>query len=139
MPVDETETTQPENTTRFDIERTMDSIHDTLDQFVATADVNAVYGEAIEHENHLIIPAAEVVSFLGFGIGGGSGDSEGGRGTGVGGGGGGKAFARPVAVIVASEHGVTVKPVVDFSKIYLTAFTALGFITAAWLRMRRGK
>ncbi len=135
----EPEPTQPESTNEFDIEKAMDNIHDTLDQFAATADVNAVYGEAIEHENHLIIPAAEVISFLGFGIGGGSGDSEGGKGVGIGGGGGGKAFARPVAVIVASERGVTVKPVVDFTKIYLTAFTALGFITAAWLRMHRGK
>lgn len=115
-------------------------MQETMDQFMATADVNAVYGETIKHQGNLIIPAAEVVSFMGFGVGGGTGVNEDrNAGSGIGGGGGGKSFARPVAVIVAGESGVEVKPVVDFTKIYLTAFTTLGFITAAWLRMRRGR
>lgn len=118
---------------------------DTLDQFLATADVNAAFGEAIEHEGKLIIPAAEVVAAMGFGYGGGSGrgqdeqEKSTGEGTGGGGGGGGKAFSRPVAVIIADQQGVQIKPVVDITKIYLAAFTALGFITAAWIKMGRGK
>ncbi len=119
--------------------RALETIQDTMDQFMAAADVNAVFGEAIQHQGNLILPAAEVVSIMGFGIGSGSGGSEESQGSGSGGGGGGKTFARPVAVIVANEQGVQVKPVVDFTKIYLTAFTTLAFVTSAWLRMRRGK
>ncbi|GIV65731.1 MAG: spore germination protein GerW family protein [Chloroflexota bacterium] len=117
----------------------LETIQDTLDQFLATADVNAVFGETIKHQGNLILPAAEVISIMGFGIGSGSGGSDDNRGSGSGGGGGGKTFARPVAVIIANEGGVQVKPIVDFTKIYLTAFTTLAFITSAWLRMRRGR
>lgn len=117
----------------------LETIQDTMDQFMATADVNAVFGETIKHQGNLILPAAEVVSIMGFGIGSGSGVSEDNKGSGSGGGGGGNTFARPVAVIVANDQGVQVKPIVDFTKIYLTAFTTLAFVTSAWLRMRRGK
>ncbi|GAP11603.1 hypothetical protein BECAL_02793 [Bellilinea caldifistulae] len=121
------ETTLPANEEEL-AAAALETIQDTMDQFMATADVNAVFGETIKHQGNLILPAAEVVSIMGFGIGSGSG-----------GGGGGKTFARPVAVIVANEQGVQVKPVVDFTKIYLTAFTTLAFVTSAWLRMRRGQ
>lgn len=117
----------------------LETIQDTMDQFMATADVNAVFGETIKHQGNLILPAAEVVSFMGFGVGSGSGGSGENKGVGTGGGGGGNTFARPVAVIVANDQGVQVKPVVDFTKIYLTAFTTLAFVTSAWLRMRRGR
>ncbi|MFN7035341.1 MAG: spore germination protein GerW family protein [Bellilinea sp.] len=117
----------------------LETIQDTMDQFMATADVNAVFGETIKHQGNLILPAAEVVSIMGFGIGSGSGVSEDNKGSGSGGGGGGNTFARPVAVIVANDQGVQVKPIVDFTKIYLTAFTTLAFVTSAWLRIRRGK
>lgn len=117
----------------------LETIQDTMDQFMATADVNAIFGETIKHQGNLILPAAEVVSFMGFGVGSGSGGSGENKGVGTGGGGGGNTFARPVAVIVANDQGVQVKPVVDFTKIYLTAFTTLAFVTSAWLRMRRGR
>ncbi|MCX7976072.1 MAG: spore germination protein GerW family protein [Bellilinea sp.] len=117
----------------------LETIQDTLDQFMATADVNAVFGETIKHQGNLILPAAEVVSFMGFGVGSGAGGSGENKGVGTGGGGGGNTFARPVAVIVANDQGVQVKPVVDFTKIYLTAFTTLAFVTSAWLRMGRGR
>ncbi|HAD06329.1 MAG TPA: hypothetical protein DCE76_04135 [Anaerolineaceae bacterium] len=117
----------------------LETIQDTMDQFMATADVNAVFGETIKHQGNLILPAAEVVSFMGFGVGSGAGGSGENKGVGTGGGGGGNTFARPVAVIVANDQGVQVKPVVDFTKIYLTAFTTLAFVTSAWLRMRRGR
>lgn len=138
------ETENPSETTLPDNEEalasaSLETIQDTMDQFLATADVNAVFGETIKHQGNLILPAAEVVSIMGFGIGSGAGVSEENKGSGSGGGGGGKTFARPVAVIVANDQGVQVKPVVDFTKIYLTAFTTLAFITSAWLRMRRGK
>lgn len=123
-------------------EQALQITQDAMDQFLATADVEAVYAEAIAHEKRLIIPAAEVAAFMGVGGGGGRGQGpkdEGSFGAGGGTGGGGKVFARPVAVIVSDEHGVRVNPVVDATKIYLAALTALGFITAAWVKMSRGK
>ena len=124
------------------LENALQVTQDALDQFLAAADVEAVYGEAITHGNTLIIPTAEIVAVLGVGGGGGRGeDNKGGGsyGSGGGSGGGGKVLARPVAVIVSDELGVRVRPVIDMTKIYLTAFTALGFITAAWVKMSRKK
>jgi uncharacterized spore protein YtfJ len=46
---------------------------DTMDEFLAAADVSVVYGEPIHHEDTVIIPASEVVCFLGFGLGSGGG------------------------------------------------------------------
>lgn len=141
MSASETENTSEATLPENDVlaSAALETIQDTMDQFLATADVNAVFGETIKHQGSLILPAAEVVSIMGFGIGSGAGGSEENKGSGSGGGGGGNTFARPVAVIVANEQGVQVKPVIDFTKIYLTAFTTLAFITSAWLRMRRGK
>jgi len=118
----------------------IDMVQETIETFLDTADVNKVYAEAVEHEGTLVIPAAEVVAGMGFGAGYGSGgpldeDSRGGGG----GGGGGKVFARPVAVIIADKNGVRVEPVMDLTKIALTALTAFGFIFSTIARIRRGK
>jgi len=120
----------------------IDMVQETLETFLETADVNRVYGQPHEHAGSLIIPAAEVVSGMGFGAGYGSGgplDEDGGVSGGGGGGGGGKAFARPVAVIIADANGVRVEPVIDPTKIALTALTAFGFIFGSIARMKRGK
>jgi uncharacterized spore protein YtfJ len=88
----------------------------------------------------VIIPAAEVVAGMGFGAGYGAGGqiAEDGGGSGGGGGGGGKVFARPVAVIIADKNGVRVEPVMDPTKIALTALTAFGFIFGTIARMKKG-
>jgi uncharacterized spore protein YtfJ len=105
-----------------------------------TADVNRVYGQPVEHEGSLIIPAAEVVAGMGFGAGYGAGgpQDEDGGGSGGGGGGGGKTVSRPVAVIVADQNGVRVEPVVDPTKIALAALTAFGFMFGTLAKMRKG-
>jgi uncharacterized spore protein YtfJ len=54
-----------------------------------------------------------------------------------GGGGGGQAAGRPVAVITIDPDGVHVQPVLDRSKIVLTALTALGSIGLTLIRLRR--
>lgn len=107
-------------------------IQDTLDKFIATADVEVVYGEPIQHGDTVIVPTAEVLAGLGFGLVYNSGkrrheknQDEGSRG---GGGGGGRVFSRPVAVVVASPEGVRVEPVVDLTKIGLAALTAAAFM-----------
>jgi uncharacterized spore protein YtfJ len=115
----------------------------TLDAFLAAASVEAVYGEPVEHEDNLIIPAAEVLSGMGFGAGGGLGGSESeednGSGAASGGGGGGRVLSRPVAVIVASPQGVRVEPVVDFTKIALAALTAGAFMVGMLMRLLNPK
>lgn len=71
----------------------------------------------------------------GFGIGGGEGGEPGGStGFGAGGGGGGASQGRPVAVVRVSPDGVEVKPVIDFTKVGITALlSAIGL----WRALRR--
>ncbi len=115
----------------------IDMVQETLETFLETADVNKVYAQPVEHEDTIIIPAAEVVAGMGFGAGYGAGGSIEENGGG-GGGGGGKTFARPVAVIIADKNGVRVEPVMDPTKIILTALTAFGFIFGTISKMRKG-
>jgi uncharacterized spore protein YtfJ len=118
----------------------IDMVQETLETFLESADVNKVFAEPVEHEGVVIIPAAEVVAGMGFGAGYGAGGpvNEDSSGSGGGGGGGGKVFARPVAVIIADKNGVRVEPVMDPTKIALTALTAFGFVFGAIARMKKG-
>ena len=126
--------------------QSMDLVGDTLEKFLEVASVEAVYGEPVQHADQIVIPCAEIVCGLGFGIGTGFGMNEGQReddnpakntGGGGGGGGGGHVLSRPVAVIVASPEGVRVEPVVDVTKVALAALTAGGFMVGMLLRMAR--
>ena len=119
-----------------------DQIQSTMEKFLQAADVGAVFAEPIEHGETLIIPAAEVLSGIGFGMGFGGGESAGegeetgDSGAGGGGGGGGRVLSRPVAVIISDQHGVRVEPVVDPTKIAIAFFTTIGFMAAMVGRMR---
>jgi uncharacterized spore protein YtfJ len=114
----------------------IDMAQETIETFLDTADVSKVYGEPVEHEGNLIIPAGEIVVGMGFGAGyGGDHKGDGGGGSG----GGGKTFSRPVAVIISNKNGVRVEPVIDPTKIALTLFTSLGFMFATLAKMRRSK
>ena len=124
--------------------QSMDLVGDTLEKFLEVASVEAVYGEPVQHADQIVIPCAEIVCGLGFGIGTGFGMNEAQReddntakNTGGGGGGGGHVLSRPVAVIVASPEGVRVEPVVDITKVVLAALTAGGFMVGMLLRMAR--
>jgi uncharacterized spore protein YtfJ len=111
---------------------------ETMEQFLQSADVQAVYGEPVEHDGTLIIPTAEILNGMAFGVGSGGGSGEqGGGGTGGGGGGGGRVLSRPVAVIVAGPAGVEVKPIVDITKIAMAGLTAFGFVATMLYRMTR--
>ena len=128
---------------KFEVEisdpgQAIDMVQETLETFLEAADVNKVYAQPVQHEDNLIIPAAEVVAGMGFGAGFGTGGSPPDNGGGGGGGGGGKTFARPVAVIIADKNGVRVEPVMDPTKIALTALTAMGFIFGTIAKMRKG-
>lgn len=105
--------------------------------------MEAVYSPPITHGENTIIPAAEVLSIVGFGLGSGGGSQgsteDENRGSGGGGGGGGRVLSRPVAAIVISQTGVHVEPIVDVTKIAVAIFTTLGFMTALLTRMRKTK
>jgi len=116
----------------------VDTIQATMDKFMATANVNAVYAKPVREGETTIITCSEVFAVLAFGVGEGGGKDESGvGGTGSGGGGGGRTFARPVAAIVATPEGVTIKPIIDTTKIGLAALTTLGFMFAMMGRMSR--
>lgn len=123
------------------ITASVEAVENTFDKFLDTANVSRVYGEPIYHGDTAIIPAAEVLTGLGFGTGYGFGsgsDEEGGdtgKGGAGGGGGGGRTLARPVAVVVASPEGVRVQEVVDPTKIALAALTAGGFMMGMLMRL----
>ncbi len=101
------------------------AVERNLDRLREMSSVEAVYGKPVKSGTTLIIPTAEVVSMMGFGVGSGSSGEEAG---GSGGGGGGMNLSRPVAVVIASPEGVRVEPVVDVTKIGIAALTTLGFM-----------
>lgn len=116
-------------------EQALDIVQNTMETFLDSATVDAVYGDPVENGDTLVIPTAEVLAVMAFGVGGGSGTNavvgeQANRGAGSGGGGGGRVLSRPVAVIVASPEGVRVEPVVDVTKISMAALTAFGFVAA---------
>jgi uncharacterized spore protein YtfJ len=120
----------------------VDSVQQTMSQFLDTADVSVVYGKPVKNGEMQIIPSAEVLTIMGFGAGYGSGsnidDGDQNDGSGGGGGGGGRVLSRPVAVVIASPESVTVEPVIDVTKIALAALTAAGFMMGMLFRMTRG-
>ena len=130
-------------TAPFDPNQALNTMKTTLDKFLGAASVEAVYGPAVSQGENMVIPAAEVLSIVGFGLGSGGG-SQGvaeaeNEGSGSGGGGGGRVLARPVAAIVLSPAGVRVEPIIDVTKIVLAVFTTLGFMVAMFTRMSRTK
>jgi len=136
-----------------EIQQSLGIIQHTLDDFMATATVERVYGKPVRHGDTLIIPTAEVLCGMGFGVGFGMGGAEAVEpddesaseenavknpsGAGGGGAGGGRTFARPVALVVATPDGVRVEPVFDRTKVAMTALTAAAFIVGGLLRLRR--
>ena len=130
-------------TTPFDPNRALNTMQTTLDKFLNAANVEAVYGPPVSHGENIVIPAAEVLSIVGFGLGSGGGSQgaaeDENEGSGSGGGAGGRVWTRPVAAIVLSPTGVRVQPIVDVTKIVLAVFTTLGFMVALFTRMSRIK
>lgn len=83
-----------------------------------------VFSEPQQAGDDLIITAASWERAGGFGFGGGGSTGlDGGSGAG----GGGTSVGRPVAVIKVGESGIQVEPVIDFTKLAVTALlSALG-------------
>jgi uncharacterized spore protein YtfJ len=132
------------------IDRAGEQAPKILEKIFAAAQPGAVFGQPVDAGSYTLITASEVTSGGGFGVGMGRGparkpdakqsppaeaappagkQSIGGSGFG----GGGGSMGRPVAIIAVGPSGVTVRPVVDLTKVALAALTA----SAAMLGMRR--
>ena len=125
---------------------------DTLERLLSAADSAKVFGPAVVSGDSTVITAAEVAAGGGFGSGMGFGMPQGRKGTpqvataeapegvpagaGGGGGGGGGSMGRPVAVITVSPDGIRVKPVLDLTKISLTAMAAVVSLAVLCIKMR---
>jgi uncharacterized spore protein YtfJ len=112
------------------------------ERIYSAAQPGAVYSEAVVAGSHTVITASEVTAGGGFGFGQGHGPADTGQESnqapgGVGGGGGGGSMGRPVAVITIGPEGVTVKPVVDATKIALAAVTAWAAVAATVIRLTK--
>jgi uncharacterized spore protein YtfJ len=132
------------------IDRAGEQVPKTLEKIFAAAQPGAVFGQPVDSGSYTLITASEVTSGGGFGVGMGRGPvpkpdakqsppaqaappagRQSVRGSGFGGGGG--SMGRPVAIIVIGPNSVTVRPIVDVTKVALAALTA----SAAMLGLRR--
>lgn len=133
-------------------EKREEQLSGMIEKIYSAAQSSAVYSEPVTVGNYTVITASEVVAGGGFGSGLGleapktsptqpeetsqpQAQPTGGGGGGVGGGGG--SSGRPVAVIIIGPDGVTVKPVVDATKIALAGVTAWGTMIMLLRRMRK--
>jgi uncharacterized spore protein YtfJ len=120
----------------FDPTQSINLVQETLGKIIDVANVDAVYGEPIANGDMLVVPSAEIVGLVGFGVGTGRG-----RAVGFGKVGGAvgwsRVFSRPVAAIVITPDSVRIEPIVDVTKVALAAFTTAGFMLAMIARMSR--
>jgi len=140
---DETKLPVAEKPETAGMDKGLNYMQDSIDAFLKKTGVEAVYGPPVKDGDTLVIPMAEVLSTVGFGLGYSGGMTKPGveldNTNGLGGGGGGYGFSRPVAVIISSPQGVRVEPVVDVTKLGLAALTVFGFMFSMMVRIRRGK
>ncbi len=121
-----------------------------IERLVSAADVSRVFGAPVVSGDRTVITAAQVSGGGGFGSGIGLGmphasrgaasgetgsrSELGAEGAGGGGGGGGRSTGRPVAAIIIGPDTVEVKPILDVTKITLTALAAFGALAALSLK-----
>ncbi len=118
-----------------DVGEVASRISETLAGLLGASSTDAVFSAPTPVGDDIVITAASWERAGGFGFGGGEGrGADGDDGGGAGGGGGGASQGRPVAVIRVGPHGVTVTPVIDFTKIGVTLL--LG-VVGVWSALRR--
>lgn len=110
---------------------------ETMDRLLAAADSSKVFGQPITSGDQTVIAAAEIAAGGGFGSGMGVGMMQESPGGGGGGGGGGGSMGRPVAVITVTPGGVQVKPILDMTKILITALTAFAGLVIVACKMTK--
>jgi uncharacterized spore protein YtfJ len=117
-----------------------------LEKLFSAAHHSAVYSDPVQQGEYTVITACEVMVGGGFGFGRGIGPaSEDQAATttmtagGGGSGGGGGSNARPVATIIIGPDGVQVKPVVDVTKLAITALTAWAAMASVQFGIQRAR
>jgi len=125
-----------------------------LEKIYSAAQPGAVYSEPVTAGSYTVITASEIAAGGGFGSGFGFGpmdtpakhqeetsqpQAEPTNSTGGGMGGGGGFGGRPVAIIIIGPDGVTVKPVVDVTKIALAGVAVWGTMFLLLKRMRKAR
>lgn len=109
-------------------------VQETLSRVREGMSAKQVYGEPVERDGVVVLPAARV---RGFGGGGGGEGSQPDRGTGSGSGLGFGIDARPVGAYLISDGRLEWKPAVDATRIALRAQAAL--IVALLLLLLRSR
>jgi uncharacterized spore protein YtfJ len=138
------------------IDRAGEQASKMVEKIFAAAQPGAMFGQPVDAGSYTLITASEVTSGGGFGVGMGRGpapkpdakqspsaeaaptvgkQSIGGSGFG----GGGGSMGRPVAIIAIGPNGVTVRPVVDVTKVVLAALTASAAMLGLGRAMRRAR
>jgi uncharacterized spore protein YtfJ len=108
---------------------------DALSRLFGEASPETLFSPPTPVGDALIVTAVAWERAGGFGFG--AGEGEGGMGDaggGAGGGGGGMSQGRPVAVVRVTPAGVSVTPIIDFTKIGVTLL--LGML-GVWRALRR--
>ena len=103
---------------------------DSLTAIFGEASPGTIFSTPERVGDDLVVTASAWDRAGGFGFGGGGDDN----GAGAGAGGGGASQGRPVAVIRIGSDGVEVTPVVDLTKIAVTALIAA---IGVWRALRR--
>jgi uncharacterized spore protein YtfJ len=139
------------------VQRESEAQIETLQKIFSAADNARVFGQPVVTGEYTVITAAEVAGGGGLGSGmgfgrrperprgqdaatGESGDEAASprvAGGGRGGGGGGGSMGRPVAAIVIGPEGVDIRPILDVSKVGLTAVAAFSGIVLFGLKILR--
>jgi len=105
--------------------RAGEQIRQAIAEVIGPASPATVFSEPHVIGDDLVISAAAWERGGGFGFGAGQGgDPKGGDGAGGGGGFGGGSQGRPVAVIRVGPGGIEVVPIIDFTKVGITALLA---------------
>ena len=108
-----------------------------LKTLAAAARAETVFSAPVTAGDYTVISASEGMMGMGFGYGSGSQSAPGQEPQeGGGGGGGGFCHSRPVAAIVIGPEGVSVQPIVDKTKLAITALTALGAMLLVAVKRR---
>ena len=105
------------------IDQIAERASDGFSKLIEGISVDDLFGSPTKVGDRVVITAASIERVGGFGFGGGFDESSG--GSGGGGGGGGKAEGRAIAVIDIGPYGVQVRPVIDVTRLGVTALLAL--------------
>lgn len=91
---------------------------------LAVAQPNAIFGEPVQMGGQTILTTSEVGAAMGVGK------------IKAASGGGGTSSGRPVAVVTADSNGVTIRPVLDVTKIALGLLATVGSFLMIWRKLK---